>query len=67
MLGLHAIKADNLTWPQISDLKWWNSAATSLYGLTSIPFNVLVDTQGKIIATNLRGADLEKKLTEILK
>lgn len=64
---LTAIKADNLTWPQISDLKWWNSAATSLYGLTSIPFNVLVDTQGKIIATNLRGADLEKKLTEILK
>lgn len=64
---LTAIKADNLTWPQISDLKWWNSAATSLYGLTSIPFNVLVDTQGKIIATNLRGADLEKKLTEVLK
>jgi peroxiredoxin len=64
---LTAIKADNLSWPQISDLKWWNSAATSLYGLSSIPFNVLVDTQGKIIATNLRGADLEKKLAEILK
>ena len=64
---LTAIKTDNLTWPQISDLKWWNSAATSLYGLSSIPFNVLVDVQGKIIATNLRGNDLEKKLTEVLK
>jgi peroxiredoxin len=64
---LAAIKEDNLTWPQISDLKWWNSAATALYSLSSIPFNVLVDTQGKIIATNLRGSDLEKKLAEVLK
>ncbi len=64
---LDAIKADGLTWNHISDLKYWSSAAVSLYGFDGIPFNVLVDPAGKIIATNLRGADLENKLQAILK
>ena len=64
---LNAIKQDNLTWQQISDLKYWNSAATSLYGLDGIPFNVLVDPQGKILAINMRGNELQKKLAEVLK
>ena len=64
---LDAIKADGLTWNHISDLKYWSSAAVSLYGFDGIPFNVLVDPAGKIIATNLRGADLENKLKTILK
>ena len=50
---IKAIKDDNLTWNQISDLKWWSSAAVSVYGIDGIPFNVLVDPQGKIIATGL--------------
>ena len=64
---LNAIREDGLTWTQISDLKYWNSAATELYRLDGIPYNVLVDPTGKIIASDLRGAALEKKLEEVLK
>lgn len=64
---LKAIKDDKLTWNHVSDLKFWNSAAVPLYNLEAIPYNVLVDPQGKIIAKELRGADLENKLQEVLK
>ena len=64
---LEAIAADKLTWQHISDLKYWNSDAVALYGLSGIPFNVLVDPQGKIIATDLRGNNLQIKLAEVLK
>ncbi len=64
---LEAIKTDNLSWTHISDLKQWNSAAVSLYGFEGIPYNVLIDPKGKIIATSLRGQDLENKLAELLK
>ncbi len=64
---LQAIKADNLTWTQISDLKGWGNEAGKLYGITSIPQNLLLDKEGKIVAKNLRGADLEAKLEEIIK
>ncbi len=64
---LNAIKVDGLTWNQISDLKFWNSAAVPLYKIEGIPYNVLLDPQGKIIAKELRGADLENKLAEVLK
>jgi peroxiredoxin len=64
---LKAIKDDGLTWQQISDLKYWQSEAVGLYNLESIPYNVLVDPQGKIIAKELRGNDLENKLAEVLK
>lgn len=64
---LKAIKEDGLTWTHISDLKFWNSAAVPLYNIEGIPFNVLVDPQGKIIARELRGTDLENKLKEVLK
>lgn len=62
-----AIKDDNLTWTHVSDLKQWESSMVSLYHFDGIPFNVLVDPQGKIIATDLRGEALEKKLQEVLK
>ena len=62
-----AIKEDNLAWHHISDLKYWSSAAVALYGIDGIPYNVLVDPTGKIVATNLRGDDLENKLKELLK
>ncbi|MDB5222561.1 MAG: hypothetical protein JWN83_1228 [Chitinophagaceae bacterium] len=64
---LQAIKEDGLTWNHVSDLKFWNSAAVPLYNIEGIPYNVLVDPQGKIIAKELRGADLENKLAEVLK
>ena len=62
-----AIEEDKLTWHHISDLKYWSSAAVALYGFEGIPYNVLVDPQGKIIASNLRGNDLEMKLGELIK
>ncbi len=64
---LKAIKDDNLAWKHISDLKKWNSAAVGLYGFEGIPYNVLIDPQGKIIATELRGEALGQKLGEVVK
>lgn len=64
---LKAIAKDNLTWTHMSDLKQWESDAVKAYGIEGIPFNVLVDPSGKIIASSLRGEDLEKKLAEVLK
>ena len=61
-----AIAADNLNWTHISDLKRWASAAVPLYRIGGIPFNVLVDPDGKVIAENLRGYALEQKLEQIL-
>ena len=62
-----AIKDDKLTWTHVSDLKQWESSMVPLYHFDGIPFNVLVDPQGKIIAKELRGEELEKKLAEVLK
>ena len=63
---LKAIKDDQLTWTQVSDLQFWNSPVVPLYRIDGIPFNVLVDPQGKIIAQGLRGSQLEAKLAEVL-
>jgi len=63
---LAAIHKDNLTWTHVSDLLFWNNAAAKLYRVQGIPFNILVDPQGKIIGRNLRGSDLDSKLCEIL-
>jgi peroxiredoxin len=62
-----AIKSDSLSWKQVSDLKFWNSEAAALYNVEAIPYNVLIDPQGKIIGTALRGSDLVNKLTSVLK
>ena len=64
---VNAIKDDKLEWKQVSDLKQWSSAAVALYGFDGIPYNVLIDPSGKIIATELRGEALENKLGEVLK
>jgi peroxiredoxin len=64
---LAAVQADNLPWTHVSDLKGWNNAAATLYGIRAIPQNLLIDPQGKIVAKNLRGDALEKKLEEVLK
>ncbi len=62
-----AIKQDGLTWNHMSDLKEWESAAVNTYQFNGIPFNVLIDPSGKIIASSLRGPELEQKLAEVLK
>lgn len=62
-----AIQKDKLAWKNVSDLKGWSNAAVSKYGFEGIPYNVLLDPQGKIIAMELRDADLGKKLAEVLK
>lgn len=64
---LQAIKQDNLTWTHVSDLKYWQSEAAKTYNITGIPFSVLLDPNGVIIAKNLRGAALHQKLEEIFK
>jgi thiol-disulfide isomerase/thioredoxin len=61
-----AIKDDGLVWNHVSDLLGWGNAAGKVYGIMSIPANVLLDKDMKIIGRNLRGEDLTKKLTEIL-
>lgn len=63
---VNAIKEDGLTWTHVSDLKYWQSEAARTYNINSIPFSVLLDPNGIIIAKNLRGPALEKKLHEIL-
>ena len=62
-----AIAKDNLTWNHISDLKQWESEAVKAYGFEGIPFNVLINPQGKIIASGLREEELYNKLKEVLK
>ena len=62
---IKAIKEDNLTWTHISDLKFWQSEVVPVYQLSGIPFNVLVDPGGKVVAENLRGNALEQKLHEV--
>ena len=62
---VEAIAADNLTWTHVSDLKYWNSAAGKLYGIQSIPQNILISPDGIIVEKNLRGQDLQDKLAEI--
>jgi len=65
---VRAIQADGLVWHQISDLKYWQSAAWQLYGPENggIPYTVLVDRNGNIIAKGLRGEALEQKIKETL-
>ncbi len=63
---VNAIAADGLVWPNhVSDLRGWSSAGGRLYGIMSIPATVLVDRDGKVVARNLRGQQLEQKLREI--
>lgn len=64
---LEAIKDDDLQqWPQVSELKGWKSGVVELYALSSIPQNFLLDKEGRIVVSNLRGEALHQKLSEIL-
>lgn len=63
---LQAIAEDGLTWTHVSDLKYFESKAAADYNISAIPFSILLDKEGKIIAKNLRGAALDKKLEEVM-
>lgn len=62
-----AVEKLGMTWPQMSDLKGWESSAAAVYGIRSIPSNILVDPQGKIVAMDLRENKLQEVLAEKLK
>ena len=63
----NAVASDKLSWTQVSDLKGWASPVARLYGIQAIPSNLLLDSDGKIIAKDLRGSDLTNTLTSLLK
>lgn len=63
---MQAIHKDGLYWIQVSDLKRWSCAAAQQYRVNSIPFTVLIDREGKIVAKGLRGEELHKKVQEII-
>jgi peroxiredoxin len=63
---LKGIADDNLTWPQVSDLQFWNNEVSRLYSISSIPSSLLLDPNGIIIGKNLRGEELHAKLAELL-
>ena len=64
---MKAIADDNLAWTHLSDLKYWDSEIPALYGVRGIPAYVLLDPDGVIVAKNITGEDLHKKLKEEIK
>lgn len=65
---LRAVKENQMNWIHVSDLKYWDNEVAKQYSINSIPANFLVEAStGKIVATNLRGKELEKKIAELLK
>lgn len=62
-----AVEEDKMPWTQLSDLKGWKNEVSTYYGVQGIPSSYLVNPEGIIIAKDLRGSDLEEKLSELLK
>jgi len=62
-----AIKDDGLAWTHISDLAYWQSKSVGIFGFNGIPFNILVGPDGTVLAQELRGPQLNAKLSELLK
>ncbi len=63
----NGIKQMNMTWPQMSDLKGWQSEGGAVYGISSIPYTILISGDGTIVARNLQGEELYDKIEELLK
>jgi len=63
----NAIHALHMPWSQMSDLKGWDSEGAKIYGIMSIPYTLLIDQNGKILAKGLRSEELKTKLAVILK
>lgn len=63
---LKAIHDDKLDWTHLSDLKFWDNEVAKLYDIKAIPQNILIDKEGKIVAKNIRGEELQETLKQIL-
>lgn len=61
---LSAVKKDKLNWINVIDTKGWESEIANYYGVTSLPFNILIDEEGKIITTNIKPYELEEILKQ---
>ena len=61
-----AIEKDKLNWYNVSNLKFWQDPIAQLYNISSIPATFILDRDGKILATRLRGQALEAKIAELL-
>lgn len=61
------ITTNKINWIQVSDLKFWRSPVTKTYNIQSLPFNVLIDGNGIILAKNLHGIDLEKGIARLVR
>ena len=64
---LRGIEEDGLKYHHVSELKYWNSDVARLYGIRSIPSNLLINSEGKIVAKNLRGNELQEVLSQFIK
>lgn len=64
---LKAIHDDHLDWTHVSDLKFWDNEVAKLYDIKAIPQNLLIDKEGKIVAKNIRGEELQTTLQELIK
>lgn len=62
----NAIEQDGLEWDQISNLRFWNDPIAKMYKIRSIPANMLLNEEGRILAKNLRGRSLQMKMKELL-
>jgi peroxiredoxin len=62
----NGIKSQNINWIQVSDLKFWRSPVAKTYNIQELPFNLLLDGRGVILAKNLHGAELEKSISKFL-
>ncbi|OUJ70025.1 alkyl hydroperoxide reductase [Hymenobacter crusticola] len=63
---LKAIEVDHLNWTQVSDLKFWQNEVAQLYDVQAVPQNLLIDPNGRIVAKNVRGEELGRKLVTLL-
>ncbi|MBC8985009.1 AhpC/TSA family protein [Pedobacter sp. N36a] len=64
---LKAVDKDGLTWTQVSDLKGWQCATASTYGVKAVPASFLIDPNGKVVGKDLRGEELNKTLADLFK
>ena len=61
------MKRLDMKWVQVSDLQGWDNAAAKMFGVQSIPFTVIIDSEGKLIDAGLRGGELEMRIAGLLK
>ena len=61
----NAVKTMHMTWPQASELRSWDNIMTQKYGVTSIPYTILIDSNGTIIGQQLRGEELENTVKTV--